>query len=392
MVNYNNIISSIVVDGHPLPEYGIRYDPEKALISCWVASQTGKEFHITLQRHTREYVTIGDFFVDGENVACLVAACTAKQDILRCQGIQISSTMRRPLLFSRTMLTDDEALRNIEVSPDLGTIRVEYRRATLQGRAEGYQPIYVALSGHVHESQKPSAHSAALGARQYTVSLKGQRCVEPGELILAFLFRYAPLEHLQAVGVAPRNPPPQTFSSFLHSTRSPTPLQTSPARKCLSPSSEREYIMVDSDTDEEEGGSSLGPGENPGSGSAQAAHMDGDDELEMQKLEAILAVAKLEEQITDLKGHRKSWEPNEYQVALERLEARLKVLKAEEQLVTFKCAQYKKRQRNSNNGLGTSAKIPFQVKQESPSFKKRQISQAVKQERRASTSASPLKQ
>lgn len=120
MVNYMGIFSHIVVEGSPLPEYGLKYDPEKSQISCWVASQTGKvrfhvqsaimllhtkEFHITLQRHTRDYVTMGDFFVDGENVACLVAAPTAKQDVLRCQGIQVSATMRRPLLFSKTILT-----------------------------------------------------------------------------------------------------------------------------------------------------------------------------------------------------------------------------------------------------------------------------------------------
>lgn len=57
-------------------------------------------------------------------------------------------------------LVDDDALRNAEVSPDLGTIRVEYRRATLNGRADEYQPISVVLTGHVHESQKPSVHSA----------------------------------------------------------------------------------------------------------------------------------------------------------------------------------------------------------------------------------------
>ncbi|KIY65332.1 hypothetical protein CYLTODRAFT_445426 [Cylindrobasidium torrendii FP15055 ss-10] len=297
MVNHDSGVSaSVLVDGAPMPEHTPTYDSDTKTITCWIASEPGKEFKISLTRHTREHATAAYFHVDGAFVRGRMGKANRPilsgpaPDDLVCEGVITGERAERALVFSSVVLSDDDSLLNNTVSPEMGEIRVEYWRVEEVGPGDFIAADFRTV-GSVHERKKPVSHVADLGDVR-TIEHAPFTSVEKIERLLTIVFRYRPLEFLHANDIVPR--------------------PTSQKRKL------GEDIIEILDTDDERD-----PSPPPSvqaeteKGDEDEEDEDEDDELsEIAKLEADLKVARLEAQLAELK-RKKSKRPRVAKVKTE---------------------------------------------------------------------------
>ncbi|KAH7907672.1 hypothetical protein BJ138DRAFT_1116488 [Hygrophoropsis aurantiaca] len=202
----------VMVDGVELKEYGVtadHSDPEHK-ITCWIASEEGKKFAVQWKCWSclRKDASSGKVTVDGIQCKGKIIRPSSKHDT-RCCSCFSDSTGTRDFLFSRVQLTDDESYLDHAVSEQLGEIRLKIVFGRAGGRIERKDDLPVPPSEEkIHErSKKVISHRVGFaelvkhdGSRSLTSFCENN--VSP----LVFVFKYRPLEILQANGIAPLIP------------------------------------------------------------------------------------------------------------------------------------------------------------------------------------------
>jgi len=194
-------------------------------VSCWIPSVEGEKFKVHCSDDRGGWETMWCLYFDGSTKE---AACKAFRGVnpgvpkVR-SGFWVSENEIKPYLFSKLALTDDDSVAAL-TSPDLGTIRVSFWRVTYGETCEGIQTMADAsASGPVHEKcKKGGSHIVAPGSTQVadipqTGRLIKRQLIDPWDKPYGtFIFRYRPLELLQANGIAPRpSPQPDTNSDVI---------------------------------------------------------------------------------------------------------------------------------------------------------------------------------
>ncbi|KAF8903774.1 hypothetical protein CPB85DRAFT_1012329 [Mucidula mucida] len=120
-----------------------------------------------------------------------------------------SATTERNLMFAGLQLSDDDGLLGAAVSAELGEIKIEHWHVMI-GAHIPYKAGTYAEIGPIHErSKKAVSRRAQLGAVK-AVPLQTQRtAIEVA--VLTVIYRYRPLDMLQADGIVP--PPAQASNS-----------------------------------------------------------------------------------------------------------------------------------------------------------------------------------
>ncbi|KAJ7157604.1 hypothetical protein C8R43DRAFT_403314 [Mycena crocata] len=200
--------ASVSVDGVELAEYAPEYSPDGKEATCWIPSEEGKQFCLkwTNNQASKHQIIMGRVHVDG-------TACDGTY--MRVQGgkhrfsmgsrdsVPTSATTRRPLLFAKQVLTDDDAYLNDAVPLDLGTIKVNLSEVgdvvhTTRAKYAACAPLVL------HErSKKAIGHSVQFG-EQYS-SHRPSRITEivVKKKLVIFVFKYRPIGLLRAQGIAP---------------------------------------------------------------------------------------------------------------------------------------------------------------------------------------------
>ncbi|KDQ14880.1 hypothetical protein BOTBODRAFT_32240 [Botryobasidium botryosum FD-172 SS1] len=210
MPTHRGFSAWIVSGGQTLEEFKPETEEGGRTKSCWVPSEAGKKFEINwMDVDGIDIVTSGEVSIDGH----LVDACSLqgkKGDSTYSSGIPISRTEIRPFLFSTLEVTDNETAP-IRTSADLGTISLTVWRVIL--REEGKPRRAEALThGPVHEkSKKGGSHVVGFGAAEKDESYGGMSWevspYSPEDKVtpyVKFVFKYRPLDLLQANDIAPR--------------------------------------------------------------------------------------------------------------------------------------------------------------------------------------------
>ncbi|KAJ7153675.1 hypothetical protein C8R46DRAFT_471510 [Mycena filopes] len=121
-------------------------------------------------------------------------------------SVSTSPNTRRPLTFSQQALTDDDAYLNTAISPDLGTIKVEF--ALIEpSRKKRERKWYVRDEPRIlHERSKKGMGHSVFGPeynRRNPTTMSGSHTLAT---LARFSFKYRPLELLRAEGIAPPAP------------------------------------------------------------------------------------------------------------------------------------------------------------------------------------------
>ncbi|KAF7337014.1 hypothetical protein MVEN_02138000 [Mycena venus] len=128
-------------------------------------------------------------------------------------SVATSPTMRRPLLFGKQQITDDDRYLNAPISPDLGSITMELNNVSVYRTPPRLRYFVSAPSQKLHErSKKAIGHSVQFGAEFRTDDPFGGLVIESHSLkvlnrLAKFTFRYRSLDLLKANGIAPADKP-----------------------------------------------------------------------------------------------------------------------------------------------------------------------------------------
>ncbi|KAF8881337.1 hypothetical protein BD779DRAFT_1675476 [Infundibulicybe gibba] len=178
----------VSIDGVRLPQYGVETTVIKGVktVSCWIASEVDK--------------MLGGTSTYSANLIPDTATRSAKH---------VSDTVARPLMFSKTEFTDEDAYMNSnphnlgEIVVEIWTTEIEPElHTTVHDYSPKEQPT------KIHErTKKAISHRATFGDEFATVHRKASTCTD-GRRVMNFIFKYRPREYLQAEGIMPLDPKP----------------------------------------------------------------------------------------------------------------------------------------------------------------------------------------
>ncbi|PFH48370.1 hypothetical protein AMATHDRAFT_5864 [Amanita thiersii Skay4041] len=184
MPEYAHFEVEIKVDDKVLQEYAINVNDEAKTVTCWVPSETGKAFAVWWKNFNPVTDTIGQVYLDGTK-AGKKGLHKGQRRKVKKSYLRISETMVRPFVFSTLTLTDDDAHLDTPLN-DLGEIKLAISRCTVKPN-----------------SGKALVHRAGFGD-QYTRSYDGVVNYNKFEVLATFIFKYRPLDFLQANGIVPK--------------------------------------------------------------------------------------------------------------------------------------------------------------------------------------------
>jgi len=185
----------IECDEKRLAEYDITVDDEKT-VSSYVASEEGKRFQICCNGLS-DNDSVLMILLDGRTVGRKTVRMNERD--LKFKGVHNSPNTTLPFIFSRIIVTDDDAALCYIPNPnELGTVELRVRRAKFGSRVP-HPPTYGPFQalGPVHEkTKKAGAHYATLGDPEESVPCRTRETTyldSRDDPYIAFRFRYRPL-------------------------------------------------------------------------------------------------------------------------------------------------------------------------------------------------------
>ncbi|KAJ7224860.1 hypothetical protein B0H12DRAFT_285157 [Mycena haematopus] len=208
----------VSVDDVELSEFAVEYSADGKEASCWIPSECDKNFSVNWKhtnspprwKHTKpsSHTVNAQVSVDGTRCGStdMVSRDRKRPHIVSGSrnSVATSAHTRRPLLFARQALTDDDDLLNAAISPELGSIKVEVRKVKeALSRSSHRRPVWRAHSFEtsvLHErSKKAIGHSVQFGAEFPAHNSKSHPIEVIGELG-TFVFRYRPIGYRASCG------------------------------------------------------------------------------------------------------------------------------------------------------------------------------------------------
>ncbi|KAJ7253477.1 hypothetical protein C8J57DRAFT_1348177 [Mycena rebaudengoi] len=188
----------IEIDGTRIPEYGAEVSANNKTATSWIASEVGKNFTICYSGPTkREIILDGTIFHNRH--------CTKKDNDSRVDGQWISEEEWRPLSFSNVVFSDEAISQNVN---EMGSIVIRCWKVIREASETAWSLRASLRETPVHEkSAKAIAHRVNLGeTRNFKKRPKQTKSVvsfQGKDPALEVIFRYRPLDVLQAKGIAP---------------------------------------------------------------------------------------------------------------------------------------------------------------------------------------------
>ncbi|KAF8881336.1 hypothetical protein BD779DRAFT_1546476 [Infundibulicybe gibba] len=202
----------VSIDGVKLPRYGGKTTVTKGVktVSCWIASEADKAFEVGWSVPEYPEQLMGNVYIDGTYIdGCVHILGDPK--IATLSSKCVSDTVARPLIFSKTEFTDEEAYINAN-SDNLGEITVEIWVIQLDPRpmaVQDHEPeARPAAKIHEGTAKKAIAHRATFGEEFAIAEYMGYQSGSYKWREMTFVFKYRPREYLQAEGIIPPNPEP----------------------------------------------------------------------------------------------------------------------------------------------------------------------------------------
>jgi len=200
----------VMVEDKEVQHYAMHVDPVKKEVSCWIASEAGKEFTVVWLEHQADFPTVGYLYLDGHPVRGNLRLKIHDRfhkgpNVFR--DVELSASLAAPYLFSPLIVTDDDTYLDNSSSSSVGEITLRIWRTAAPVVATD-QRVYSKLPQRtkVHErSKKAVAHQVNYGNETIVPERKAYDA-KVIERLVTFIFKYRPLEMLQANEIAPRNP------------------------------------------------------------------------------------------------------------------------------------------------------------------------------------------
>ncbi|KDR68609.1 hypothetical protein GALMADRAFT_256894 [Galerina marginata CBS 339.88] len=221
-LEYKKFAAWIEVDGKELACYALDTNKKDNHISCWIASEEGKNFAIYLRKLETKVDCQISAKLDGMKLGNY--NCKKEEiETLLYDSIRTSSTTKLLFMFAPLQTTDDDNYADLsnllsESAKELGEISVKIQRITRFRTVQGIdkesgdvEPRYhVPELLKVHESSKKAAimpHQIVFGKEQHRIAseMPDETC-SVREILATFVFRYRPLDVLRSCGIVLSQP------------------------------------------------------------------------------------------------------------------------------------------------------------------------------------------
>ncbi|KJA13477.1 hypothetical protein HYPSUDRAFT_1078854 [Hypholoma sublateritium FD-334 SS-4] len=208
MLSGDGFSAWISVDGVPCAQYAVQYQEGDAVAGpnarCWIASTANKSFSIHIRKEQDDSDYRAMVYLDGHAVVNSVfhKMVTSTRTI---STIWISDYETRNLNFAALDITDDDSCLENPPLRNIGYIRVVMTRGKRgeflpEGREHDIENL-----GKVHERLKTGlSHRVKYGPAEQAAVKRTCCQYEVQGKPVTFLFRYRPLDVLQANEIAPR--------------------------------------------------------------------------------------------------------------------------------------------------------------------------------------------
>jgi len=205
---------SIHSDGEELKEYSVEVSPDGKKATCWVPSQSGKNFEVKYQigdsSVIKQKAKLVDVLMDGYWMQGYVLLPQDTKGTAR--GVQTSDNKMRPFKFADIQITDEDTVPGgTRVnSSDIGTICVQVFLAESWRRLDDNLPNTYEIQDHPpatmdERAKKALEHCVSLGDEQPAkLSNRNYSTVcdsEKPDLVFDFRYRSTPM--LQALDIIP---------------------------------------------------------------------------------------------------------------------------------------------------------------------------------------------
>ncbi|KAF9445135.1 hypothetical protein P691DRAFT_806135 [Macrolepiota fuliginosa MF-IS2] len=211
MPTWEGITITIQVDGVDIPEYLVEKDQAEKKVTCWVPSQVGKEFAVVLNAERRRQPWSTKVLADGVTACCIAWVDKAVKGH-NVGYYKESPTIKRPFVFSKIELVDDDTLLHASNAARIGEIEIQCQAFNIAGTTDDTLNTSFEATKKIHErAKKGVAEHVGFGK---AISVVPTRSYKPEwkEFIVTFVFRYRSLYYLQAQGIAPSGPRPRSLS------------------------------------------------------------------------------------------------------------------------------------------------------------------------------------
>ncbi|KAG1729840.1 uncharacterized protein EDB91DRAFT_1252880 [Suillus paluster] len=203
MLKYQEYTAWISVDGQPLETYAVETLPATNEVTCWIASEAGKEFSVHCQDTSASSVEAIAAFVYLDGQVCHGNKFKANTNhIVKISDVYVTDRITKPFVFSTVRLTDEDEFVDTS-SANLGQIQVKVCRIVLSDFCYPSQ-TNLQTEHKVHErSKKAVTHCVGLGSGTVVQSTMMRNSEYIGQPLAIFTFKYRDRNLLKANGVIP---------------------------------------------------------------------------------------------------------------------------------------------------------------------------------------------
>ncbi|KIM40672.1 hypothetical protein M413DRAFT_412778 [Hebeloma cylindrosporum] len=265
-LEFQKFAAFIKVDGQELECHALSVDEEQKHVSCWIASEVGKNFSLHLEK-SRDSDLVCAAYLSMDGTPIRQSVLLAQQYEILWDYMKITETTGRHFSFSPLNVTDEDmdvnaAVSGSELMQNIGLIGVKIYSAVKRNvpeikKATGRKEHPVLRIPEVRAKGK-ILHQVGFGEETEIKELVNEiqkkfiTLFDAKELLMQFTFRYRPLTVLQRAGIAPRDPtpPPSAFERI--DTPTPIPRSPSVAASTQSRSIKRRLSTVDVKAEEDE--------------------------------------------------------------------------------------------------------------------------------------------
>ncbi|KAJ8088550.1 hypothetical protein PM082_022623 [Marasmius tenuissimus] len=214
MITFDNFSAWITIGDKACEEYGVQTSEQTRTVTCWIASEEGKEYQINWMCDEFTAPVSSRVLVDGNSCGGMLlraASDLPKGRRVQLTGMRTSHTTVARFTFSNLQTTDDDAFISTPDSPELGDIKITFRNSQ-PTMGSGLGPFLKAPAEKTfHETTKKcGSHQTRFQQPATTAYASVSRSKDYGPPVAVFCFKYRPLAILQANGNAP---PPRPRSS-----------------------------------------------------------------------------------------------------------------------------------------------------------------------------------